>query len=353
VTLNLLDGFGIEYLQPTEDPWFSATMRPSDRRTGEPDKNPDGIPIFLSNFPGAVVGCASQTYFCNPDLPAAVGCVDQYRQLLGADQETESDVLPSIWPDEKEQTMLRPILSFLSTGVFSVVHTKPALLAEQSLFSSNQVTALPVDQWQVEQENYFKASLAHMQFMTLDFAKGSWPGEGTFCGPKDYCQRGCYSQVHAPLSQVTAEHYADLSQKVKSSKYYSFSAWSLGAVLIGGGLIMLIGVFLEDIISVLLRYPGLSSTKVAYAHSAWLAESTLQLHRLAHENLGLGSWKRTDEAIPVTHLVVALAVLDVTDPKHARMVVPNQELEYLSPVQKDANVRARVKYERVPSSAQL
>lgn len=35
------------------------------------------------------------------------------------------------------------------------------------------------------------------------------------------------------------------------------------------------------------------------------------------------------------------------------MVVPTEELEYLNPVQKDANVRARVKYERVPSSAQL
>jgi hypothetical protein len=220
------------------------------------------------------------------------------------------------------------------------------------------VAALPVDQWQIEQDNYSKATLARMQFLTLDFAKGSWMGTswmgtGRFCGSEDHCERGCYSQVHAPLPHITAEHYADFSQKVKSSKHYSFSAWSLGAVLIGGGLIMLIGVFLEDIISLLLKIPGLSSTKLAYAHSAWLAESTLQLHRLAHENLGLGSWKRTDEAIPVTHLDVALAVLDVTDPKHARMVVPNQELEYLSPVQKDANVRARVKYERVPSSAQL
>ena len=116
---------------------------------------------------------------------------------------------------------------------------------------------------------------------------------------------------------------------------------------------MLIGTFLEDIISLVLKVPGLSSTKLAYAHSAWLAESTLQLHRQAHENLGLGSWKRTDEAIPVTHSDVALAVLDVTDLKHVRMVVQTEELEYLSSAQNDANVRARVKYERVPSSAQL
>lgn len=195
MTLSLLDGFGIQYLQPTEDPWFSATMRPSDRITGEPDEDPDGIPMFLSDIPGAVVGCASQTYFCNPDLPAAVGCVDQYGQLLGADQETGSDVLSSIWPDEKEQTILRPIMSFLGTGVLPAVPTKPSLLAEQSLFSSFQVAALPVDQWQIEQENYFKAILAQMQFMMLDCAKGSWLGQGIFCGPEDHCQRGCHAQV--------------------------------------------------------------------------------------------------------------------------------------------------------------
>ena len=200
MSLHLLDGFGISYLNRTEDPWFSATTCPSDRIGGASDKK-NGQPEFLSDIPGAVVGCASQIYFCNPDLPAAFGCVDLYRQLLGADQKTESDVLPSIWPDEKDQTMIRPILSFLSTGTsagaLSSMPTKPSLLARQSLLSNTQMAALPVDQWQIEQENYFNTSLALMQFMTLDFAKGTWWGEGRFCGPEDNCQRGCHSQVHA------------------------------------------------------------------------------------------------------------------------------------------------------------
>ncbi|KAH6614799.1 hypothetical protein C7974DRAFT_442811 [Boeremia exigua] len=205
VSLHLLDGFGIQHLQRTEDPWFSATMRPSDRIAGGSDEDLDGIPIFLSDIPGAVVGCASQAYFCNPDLPTDVGCVDQHTQRLGADQETESDVLPSIWPDEKDQTMIRPILSFLSTGLLFKLPTKPSLLARQSLVADAQVAALPVDQWQIEQENYFKASLALMQFTTLDFAKGSWMGGGRFCGSEDHCQRGCHSQAYAPLPNMTAE----------------------------------------------------------------------------------------------------------------------------------------------------
>lgn len=170
-------------------------MRPSDRIVGESDEESPGNPLFLSDISGAVVGCASQIYLCNPDLPAAVGCVDQYLQLLGAYQKTESDVLSSIWANEKDQTMVRPILSFLSTGALSLMHTKPSLLARQSLVSFMQVAALPVDQWQIEQVNYLKANLAYMQFMTLEFAKGTWMGDDRFCGPEEHCQRGCYTQV--------------------------------------------------------------------------------------------------------------------------------------------------------------
>ncbi|KAF2623613.1 hypothetical protein BU25DRAFT_308937, partial [Macroventuria anomochaeta] len=50
--------------------------------------------------------------------------------------------------------------------------------------------------------------------------------------------------------------------------------------------------------------------------------STLQLQRIAHENLGLGTWKRTDEQIPVTNKGDILGVFDTTDRKHARLVKP-------------------------------
>jgi len=131
---------------------------------------------------------------------------------------------------------------------------------------------------------------------------------------------------------------------------------------------MLIATFLEDIIGLLLKFPRFSSGRLAYAHAEWQAQSTLQLHRLAHENLGLVTWTRTDEAIPVTQRGDTLAVLDVMDSKHARMAAPSEELERLNAPQKTAgveemeleqvespkqqpSVRARAKYERVPSSA--
>ncbi|KAF3040257.1 hypothetical protein E8E12_003359 [Didymella heteroderae] len=116
---------------------------------------------------------------------------------------------------------------------------------------------------------------------------------------------------------------------------------------------MVVATFLEDILGLILKYPRLSSTRLAYAHAEWQAESTLQLHRLAQESLGLGTWKRTDEAVPVTHLGDILAVLDVANPKHACMVVPSEELEGPTASQRSASVRARAKYERVPSGTDL
>lgn len=113
---------------------------------------------------------------------------------------------------------------------------------------------------------------------------------------------------------------------------------------------MLTGTFVEDIIGALLKHPRFSNGKLAYAHAEWQAQSTLQIHRLAHENLGCGAWKRTDEAVPVTDMGDALAVLDVADPKRVRMVVPSEELGRFGAPLKSARVRVRADYERVPSS---
>lgn len=45
-----------------------------------------------------------------------------------------------------------------------------------------------------------------------------------------------------------------------------------------------------------------------------------------------------------------LAVLDVSDPKHVRIVVPSEELGQFGAPRKGARVRVRAEYERVPSN---
>jgi hypothetical protein len=59
-----------------------------------------------------------------------------------------------------------------------------------------------------------------------------------------------------------------------------------------------------------------------YVLLEWKSNYTLQLQRLAHEQLGLGTWSHTSDAFPVTKRGESLAVLDIIDQKHPRLINP-------------------------------
>jgi hypothetical protein len=129
---------------------------------------------------------------------------------------------------------------------------------------------------------------------------------------------------------------------------------TLGLILLVGGCVMIAATFVEEIFSFAVRYlPSLVSTHFEYARVEWHVGSTLQLQRLAHENLGLGSWSRTDEAIPVTRLGETLAVIDFSDPKRARMILPSGNVDHVELQDRGKAANCRVRYLRVPSNEQL
>ena len=97
---------------------------------------------------------------------------------------------------------------------------------------------------------------------------------------------------------------------------------------------MLLSIFIEEIFALTHRLPRLrSSQKLAYGQAEWQAGATLQLQRLAHENVGLGTWSRTDEAIPVTESGETLGVLDISNAKHARLVQSSIEMDRMDAVE--------------------
>lgn len=74
---------------------------------------------------------------------------------------------------------------------------------------------------------------------------------------------------------------------------------------------------------------------------------TLQLQRLAHEELGLGTWRQCDKDVPVTESRQRLGVLDLSDRRHPRLIAPPTSFEEVldeeakdrsGPVQKDTRV---------------
>lgn len=100
--------------------------------------------------------------------------------------------------------------------------------------------------------------------------------------------------------------------------------------------------------AVLQRYP-----KLAYAYAEWSTGSTLQLQRLAHENLGLGSWKNTQNDVPVTDPGARLATLDTSNMKHVRMVQPSEVMNQLLIAEGDTRYKPNTGYVRVSSTEHI
>jgi len=61
----------------------------------------------------------------------------------------------------------------------------------------------------------------------------------------------------------------------------------------------------------------------AYARLEWSANTVLQLQRMAHEQVGLGTWSNTAGVNPVTLSNEKLAILDITDEAHPQLRPPD------------------------------
>lgn len=101
----------------------------------------------------------------------------------------------------------------------------------------------------------------------------------------------------------------------------------MAIILAVGGFFMLVGTLLEPMLAGLSKLPWFQrSHKFCYAYAEWQAGSTLQLQRLAHEGIGVGTWSNTTGTVPVTQPGETLATLNISDPMHARLVRPDTEL---------------------------
>jgi hypothetical protein len=125
-------------------------------------------------------------------------------------------------------------------------------------------------------------------------------------------------------------------------------------MLLLGAIIMLLALFVEGLFELFLRAAGLqSNTRLTYGHAEWRTGSTLQLQRLAHESAGLGTWKRTDESIPVTEYGDSLGILDTSRPGHARLVRADTEMSRMHGNGEIPDAKTGVKYLRLSSNEQI
>ncbi|KAF2491600.1 hypothetical protein BU16DRAFT_468495 [Lophium mytilinum] len=300
LSLLFLESSGILYMDKTDDPWFAATTLGT-MNADIREENPGLDQYFVANEPAGVLGCATQRFYCNPELQDGKRCVISLEQ-------SNLDLLSELWPDEKEQAILGGTIAPIHVGTSAYPETfyvgagLPVLLTRFTLLGPWQTNPIPSNRWQQEMEHSFQATLASLQSSLVEDAMGDMLVGGDICTESEpRCIKKCKTQ------------------KIKSSRYYSFSILGMSIILCVGGFIMLLALFLKDVAKLMNKIRGLQNSKSAYATLEWQANSTLQLQRIAHESLGLGTWSKTAESIPVTEKNQILGVLDITR-NHPRLV---------------------------------
>ncbi|KAB2568637.1 hypothetical protein BFW01_g2078 [Lasiodiplodia theobromae] len=149
--------------------------------------------------------------------------------------------------------------------------------------------------------------------------------------------------------QNAEEHKVCQNTKMRSNAHTNFSVFGLAFVFVTGTLLILLSWFLEPCVAYIQKrggwtwffscrycccrrkphlHPSTGFSTNAYARLEWSANETLQLQRLAHEELGVGPWEACDSAIPVTaRKGERLGVLDLDDWTHPRLKAPPSDLE--------------------------
>src|SRR4051794_40539078 len=113
-----------------------------------------------------------------------------------------------------------------------------------------------------------------------------------------------------------------MTQKIRSSAHTSFSFFGLAFTFVTGALIIVASYSIEPILACLHRRRKYKS----YTYLEWMSNNSLQLHRLAHEELGPSTWSNCDQQIPITTEHDGyLASLDITDPKHPTLQRPAKQ----------------------------
>lgn len=322
--LFILSAPGVVYRYETDDPWFSAHQPSNFSKIFASAFN--GTEVFTRDEPAGVIACTSQVQYCNPSLPEATRC-----EPVSSYESSYFNSSTEIFPNTDRLSM--SWAKNISIGSIGIQISLPyqtagiaALRARFGLRVGMQNNPLPSNQWQIEMEHLFQASIASYQFVFTETANGPLTPdiEEQVQRPLDKPSRSmCRNQVWKNF------HPRDIFlltrvQKIISSRYYSFNVLGMAIILALGTTIIFLDYTIEYIVEWIDRRLRKTTHERTYARLEWASNSTLQLQRLAHEELGLGTWRSCAGQVPVTEPGEKLGLLDVTDEHHPLLVRPNR-----------------------------
>ncbi|KUJ14079.1 uncharacterized protein LY89DRAFT_152692 [Mollisia scopiformis] len=314
VSVIFLSGNGIFFNGPMDDDWYRATTF-GQKLAHTADMSSEGIvEAYIPTEAASPMGCVEQWQWCNSAYPKEEGCgplAGLLDSILGAApffNLTEEDLAPErpVSPTASGTRLIWPALMqlFGENNVGELLNQLGAQsLASQSLLTSGLQGPLPKNQWQLDVTNWFNTVLASIQALYVNTAIGT-------------TDPGLVQNQYPPLNEQ--ERKVCNSQKIRNSNYSSFSLFGLLFTYITGAIITVASLALEPILGCLQRRRKYNS----YSYLEWTTNGTLQLHRLAQEELRLGTWSGCSDRIPVTKSNETMAGLDISRLDHPILAWP-------------------------------
>ncbi|CAN8104865.1 unnamed protein product [Discula destructiva] len=297
LSIIFLSGYGVFSSTPIHDPWYRATT-PLAQLNSTGDSG--SVQVYRQDDAASPLGCVSQWQFCNA-YEASCG-------PLASFMDAQSGAMSVFEGDAADR------LDWLISSLNIDPGTLPGMLEEaqgdsllsrQSLSSGYQGDALPDNQWQLEVTNWFAICLAFMQQTLLETVSGDGSPVPNL-------------QLQKP--ETAAAKKLCRSQKIRTTKYSSFSFFGILFTYILGIAIIAISFALEPIFEFLYKRRGYKQ----YNFVEWTTDSTLQLQRLAYDERN-GDWEHCMDAVPTTKTDFQLRRLDTRDPDHPRLLGSDSE----------------------------
>jgi hypothetical protein len=264
------------------------------------------------------MGCAEQHQYCNPRSRATDGsnCTPLTARpnfnFYGTDT-TTNQLYKAVFTTPNQFITLSVLND--AAGVSSIDTwlnrlNVPLLAADQNYISIS--TPIADNQWILETTNWFETGMNLLQRMVAEIATGP-PGKFSI-----------YTAGNS--TTVPRLDWFCKNVVVQNSSYVSFSMLALVLIFVIGILLILISLWIESLThSIQLRF-----RKGKSFQRRWYLDSTLQLHRMAFESAGLGSWKDGPSEIPVTENPEEIGVGRSWD--MSRTSLKSKAVEYIRPV---------------------
>lgn len=339
-SIIFLVGNGVVFSEQTRDDWYRvSTFYSTGTTTAVHDKS--RFPFYQADEAASPLGCVSQYQYCivgtsgerqcGP-LSSAEDVVPNAALAFGI---IDEDLTPGrVSSSSKKGSQFSWAAEILhhSTGIGIdeiIAHLGPRSLDSQTGLSMGVQGYLPVDQWKRDVTRWYNASKAAAQAAFTGVARGiSDPGFDECAGCvspaiNTYEERMCQNQVRSSCFGYSGCMLTRV-QKVLSTAYASFSLFGLCFTFATGFVIALLSYLVEPVLEYLHKH---SKQFDEYKYLEWTSHSVLQLQRQGHENLGLGTWEKCIDKVPICRPEEIMGTLDITDGSHPLLRRPSFDSE--------------------------